>query len=63
VLRNFTGSLPGNRKLQILEAAYMLGLRALRVMVESLQDATLQAKEEIARRVRTVSSSNESNIS
>jgi hypothetical protein len=50
VLRNFTGSLPGDRKMQILRTTYLLGLRALRVMLESLQEATVHAKEEIAKR-------------
>jgi hypothetical protein len=50
ILRNFTGSLPGEQKLIILKATYLLGLRSLRAMLIVLSDATLRAKEEIAKR-------------
>ena len=50
ILRNFTGSLPGDRKLMILKTTYLLGLRALRAVLSVLGDATLRVKEEIALR-------------
>jgi hypothetical protein len=50
ILRNFTGSLPGDRKLEILRTTYLLGLRLLRAMLMTLSDATVRAREEIAQR-------------
>jgi hypothetical protein len=50
ILRNFTGSLPGDRKIAILGATYLLGLRALRAILMALSDATVSAREEIAKR-------------
>jgi hypothetical protein len=50
VLRNFTGSLPGDRKMAILETTYELGLRSLRAMLTSLGAATLHVNDQIAKR-------------
>jgi hypothetical protein len=50
LLRNFTGSLPGDRKMEILETTYNLGLRSLRAMLTALGTATLRVNEEIAKR-------------
>ncbi len=49
ILRNFTGSLPGEQKLEILRTTYLLGLRALKAMLMVLSDATVSAKEELAK--------------
>lgn len=50
ILRNFTGSLPGDRKLAILRTTYLLGLRSLRAMLMTLSDTTLKAREQIAKK-------------
>lgn len=50
ILRNFTGSLPGDRKIAILKATYLLGLRTLRALLTVLTDASARATEEIAKR-------------
>jgi predicted MPP superfamily phosphohydrolase len=39
ILRNFTGSLPGDQKLAILRTTYLLGLRLSRAMLVRLGDA------------------------
>ena len=50
VLRNFTGSLPGERKLTILKTTYLLGLRILRAALTGLRDVTVKAREDLAKR-------------
>lgn len=49
ILRNFTGSIPGDRKLQILTACYRLGLRSLRTMLQGLEDVTQYSRGEFAK--------------
>ncbi len=49
VLRNFTGALPGERKLAILEATYRLGLRTLRALMDSLNDLTVNLRDDFAK--------------
>jgi hypothetical protein len=53
VLRNFTGSLPGDTKLALLTTTYRLGLRTLRATLEVLSDADARAKAEIEKRDRS----------
>jgi hypothetical protein len=50
ILRNFTGSLPGEKKHALLTTTYRLGLRTLRAVLEVLSDASVRAKEEMAKR-------------
>src|SRR5690606_24033478 len=50
VLRNFTGSLPGERKIAILEASYLLALRVLRAILSVTGDLTVTAHEELSKR-------------
>src|SRR5579872_3993201 len=49
ILRNFTGSLPGDRKLSILKTTYLLGLRTLRALLMALSDTTVVVRGEIAK--------------
>jgi hypothetical protein len=50
ILRNFTGALPGERKLAILKATYLLGLRTLRAVLTVLSDASVRVNEDLAKR-------------
>ena len=50
VLRNFTGSLPGDRKLLILKTTYLLGLRTLKAVLALISDTTVKVKGELATR-------------
>ena len=45
ILRNFTGSLPGEQKLEIIRTAYCLGLRTLAALLGSAEGTLLWAKE------------------
>lgn len=47
VLRNFTGSMPGDTKVAILTSTYRLGLRVLRHLLQNLKDASIEAKRVI----------------
>ncbi len=49
ILRNFTGSLPGHKKLLILETTYLLGLRTLRVLLKDIGESTVLIEREIGR--------------
>ena len=49
ILRNFTGSLPGDRKLLILDATYRLGLRNLHAILRLLSEATIFVRESLAK--------------
>jgi hypothetical protein len=53
VLRNFTGTLPGDKKLAILKTTYLLGLRLLRSMLTLLSDASVEAKRVLANKDNT----------
>jgi hypothetical protein len=65
IIRNFAGTLPGNRKVQIIECAYRLSLRTLGALLLELQDAfeaviekhnlASASKEDIAEAKRQVS--------
>lgn len=49
ILRNFTGSLPGHRKIAILKTTYLLGLRTLRALLWCVGDVTVGMREELAK--------------
>jgi hypothetical protein len=46
ILRNFTGSLPGEQKLKILSTTYRLGLRTLRALLTKIDEFRIEMKEE-----------------
>jgi predicted phosphodiesterase len=50
ILRNFTGSLPGDRKLQILLTTYQLGLRTLATALRELSATAARVRSELARK-------------
>ena len=45
ILRNFTGSLPGDRKLDILSTTYRLGLRMLNALLALLREAVVNLRK------------------
>jgi hypothetical protein len=48
VLKNFAGTLPGPQKLLILNTTYLLGLRILRALLESVKDSSTKVRNALA---------------